>query len=109
VLVVCAALLALAGAFVTSAAVSGTWTPLASSVAAHEHACEAQQLGGDERTGERGDSSRTDCMEDAAEEVEGLPARPEATQGLLRQIAVPSCGTQSSERWLKIETPPPRA
>jgi hypothetical protein len=102
-------LLALAGVFVTSLPVSGTWASGASSVDAREHAGDVQQLGAAESNGEHRDSSRTSCMEDAAEEVEALPARPEATQGLLGQIAVASRATQSSERWLKIETPPPRA
>lgn len=102
VLALCAALLALTGAFAASLILSGAGDR-------YDHSSDVQQPGAAESTDEHTDSSPIDGWEEnPAEEVEALPARPAPTQSFLRQTTLTSSRARIRAGWLKIETPPPR-
>lgn len=105
VLALCVALVALAGAFVTS---SGVARYLDRQDASHDAQRPAEAPEHRDSMPADGESSSKDHTDDAAEEVEALPAYRASNEGSLRQSDVTSTTAQRVERWLNIETPPPR-
>lgn len=105
VLALCVALVALAGAYVTSAGVASY---LDRPDAAHDVQGPANVAEHRDSMPADGEPAPKDHTDDAAEEIEAVAAHRASNEGVLRQGDITSTTAQRVERWLNIETPPPR-